>query len=410
MFTATSKRVFLPKRGHFAHFHDRQKMKAGHPSRSFKAPAGGLPTPTLPIDWTKGNTLSFPMDGNDTYGDCMEAAAAHADNTFTGNAGTESQLAESALVQQYLAASGGDNGLDEQTLLNSCWKPGLGGVAAATYLDALDIDPTNAQLMQAAVNLFGGSLFMLDVPDAWVQNFDTGAVWDAPATADQNNGHGVWWNGVDENGNYNVITWGSHCWITPAGVKVCDPSAFIVFSLRWFNSQGIAPNGMSYAQLAALWVQCGGNALPPNPFPAPAPTPPAPTPTPQPTPVSVIMGLIDGAFAQAIQDAAGNSLEVLVLQTLQHFIDAELPPFLTAGEGALWQFVLARLQAKAASDPFLALVKDSVMKRVRRGLGKRALPPGTLLTWLQTLLQDAPEIISVVEEIIQGIQGGNAAA
>ena len=54
--TATCKRVYLPRLGHFGHFHDRHAMKRGHPKRSFKVPAG-WPTPVLPIDYAKALTL-----------------------------------------------------------------------------------------------------------------------------------------------------------------------------------------------------------------------------------------------------------------------------------------------------------------------------------------------------------------
>ncbi len=283
------KNVYVPKLGKRVKFQDRHAMKRGHPTRRFKLSVSYPPTP-LPVDWAKA--LSFPMDGNDNYGDCMLAGACHADNTFTGNAGTESSFSESAIVNQYLKASGGDNGLDEGTLLNQCWKPGLAGNAQATILDALDLDPTDTAAAQAAIYLFGGVLFMLDVPDAWIDAFDPagGAVWDAPARADSNNGHGVWWNGVDASGRYRAQTWGSYVRITPAGVQVCDPSAFVVFSLRWFDSSGYAPNGKHYTELAQFWQQFGGATLPPSPFPAPGPTPtppvpvpPAPTPSPAPS-------------------------------------------------------------------------------------------------------------------------------
>ncbi len=278
MLTATCHRVYLPKLGHFAHFHDRHSMKRGHPKRSFKIPAG-WPTPTLPIDYAKA--LTFPMYGNDRLGDCMYAAAAHGDNTFTGNNGTESTFDESTLEKDYEQLSGGDNGLDEGTLIQG-WKAGIAGVSSASILDALDIDTTNSETMQAAIYLFGGVLFMLDVPDPWCDTAD-GDFWDVPATADQNNGHGTFINGVDAAGNYHLLTWGGYRKLTPAGLKACDPSGFVVFSLRWFNAQGYAPNGLHYTQLAAMWTAGGGKVLPASPFPAPAPTP-APTPTPVPVP------------------------------------------------------------------------------------------------------------------------------
>jgi hypothetical protein len=272
--TATCKRVYLPKLGHFAHFHDRHAMKRGHPQRRFALPAG-WPTPALPIDYAKA--LAFPMYGNDRLGDCMYAAACHADNTFTGNVGTESTFDEHALERDYERLSGGDNGLDEGTLIEG-WKAGLAGVQAASILDALDIDTTDLATMRAAVYLFGGVLFMLDVPDRWCDTND-GDTWDVPAVADQNNGHGTFINGVDANGNYHLLTWGGARKLTPAGLRACDPNGFVAFSLRWFDARGYAPNGLHYAQLSALWVAAGGRPLPASPFPAPAPVP-SPTPAP----------------------------------------------------------------------------------------------------------------------------------
>jgi hypothetical protein len=160
-----------------------------------------------------------------------------------------------------LALSGGDNGLLNEGKIIGAWEHGLANTPAASILDALDLDPTDASSMQAAIYFFGGVFFTLAVPDAWAQSFETDAVWDAPATpGDQ--GHAIWWNGVNVEGHYKLQTWGTHGWITPAGVAACDPSCFVVFSLRWFNNKGMAPNGMTYAQLAALWVQFGGNPIP----------------------------------------------------------------------------------------------------------------------------------------------------
>jgi hypothetical protein len=52
---------------------DREAMRAGHPVESLKKPSTALPKPTLPIDWAKA--LSFPIDGNDIYGDCCRMTA-----------------------------------------------------------------------------------------------------------------------------------------------------------------------------------------------------------------------------------------------------------------------------------------------------------------------------------------------
>jgi hypothetical protein len=261
--TATTKRVWLPHGKFFAHFQDPKMLRRPLGAKRFKVAA--YPPVTLPVDWSLNNTLSFPIDGNDHYGDCMYAAACHGDNTFTGNNGAESQFDEDVIIQDYLALSGGDNGLTEAQIVPE-WKRGLASTPAAIIYDSLDLDPTDTSAMQAAIYLFGGVQYMLDVPDAWISDFKQsgGFTWGAPATPDGENGHGIWLNGIDDDGNYKLQTWGSWGWLTPDGVAVPELSlgAFTVFSPRWFNASGIAPNGLTYEDLAKLWVQFGGNPLP----------------------------------------------------------------------------------------------------------------------------------------------------
>jgi hypothetical protein len=266
--------------GRIVTFTDRFSMRRGHTPRRMKLTLNMLQLPpvTLPVDWTKNWSLQFPIDLNDQLGDCMYAAGCHIDNAWTGNVGTESSFDLTAMKKCYEQLSGGDNGLDEGSLVQG-WQKGLCNVAAANIIDHLDIDTTNVQLMQTGIYLFGGVLFMLAVPDSWISNFNSsgGSVWDAPAKADERNGHGVALVGVDANGRYRLLTWGSFAWLTTAGLKVCDPSGFIPFSLRWFNAQGYAPNGLHYTELAPLWVAMGGDPLPPSTFPPPT-QPPVPVP------------------------------------------------------------------------------------------------------------------------------------
>jgi len=289
----TGNRVWIPKAGHFGHFLNRHALRWHRGTRKRFQLHANLPVPTLPIDWAK--SIQFPILGNDQYGDCMYVAGAHTDQSMTGCVASQSQFDQPTLVAAYKQLSGGDNGLDEGTLVPAWEAPGIQGVTTggvASILDALDIDPTNAALVQSAMFLFGPTFFMLDVPLRWINNFDPagGAVWDAPANPDPMNGHGVCWTGTDLQGRYRLQTWGSYVWITPAGVARCDPSGFTVFSLRWFNAAGYAPNGYHYTQLAAFWVAAGGKALPPSPFPQPVPPTPTPTPTPTPIPVPVPPG------------------------------------------------------------------------------------------------------------------------
>ena len=61
----------------------------------------------------------FPMDGNDTLGDCTIAALAHAITTYRGLIGTDTIMAKTAVVKLYMHLTGGvDSGLNELDVLN----------------------------------------------------------------------------------------------------------------------------------------------------------------------------------------------------------------------------------------------------------------------------------------------------
>ncbi|HLI95885.1 MAG TPA: hypothetical protein VKT72_07335, partial [Candidatus Baltobacteraceae bacterium] len=116
-----------------------------------------VPPTTLPVDCSGGATVQCPMDGNDQYGDCGEAMCAHGDNlmTFGNGKRTQSSFDTGALVNQYLAISGGDNGMDESMVVGSSgvWKVGLAGNAQAVVQDALDI-PGDAATLQYFIDQF----------------------------------------------------------------------------------------------------------------------------------------------------------------------------------------------------------------------------------------------------------------
>lgn len=235
-----------------------------------------LPTPPATIDWSKGRQLTCPIDGNDQYGDCEYAAACHASNLMTGNVGDEDSFDEQAIIAAYLQLAGGDNGLATDTMMDE-WKQGLVG-GPHQILQDLAVDPNDPEAMALALWLFGGIFFTLGIPDAWLAGrVGPGQVWDGGrgVVADDMNGHAVLLSGRNARG-YSVETWAitPPIIITQAGVQVCDPEATCYFSLDWFDAAGNAPNGMTYDQLAALWVQLGGRPLPPfGPVPPPPPPP-----------------------------------------------------------------------------------------------------------------------------------------
>jgi len=323
------KKVWLPGVGHYAHFIHRDLMRNWHPLKRFAAPQKSftIPPTSLPVDSTGNATVSCPMDGNDTLGDCGEAMVCHADNILTfgqGKAGwTQSVFDEGALEAQYEQVSGGDNGLDEDEVVNQIWKVGIAGNPAAVITDALDIDVTNVPLAQFAIDQFYTIELAWSVPDKFLNEFAGGTVWPDAGIPDPANGHYVPLadvggsstppvSGQNLSGFYRLWTWGTWCWVSPAFVASVQPQAFIAFSPRQFGAKtGLDSKGRHITTQAGLWAACGGNPVPtsiinsfpplpapvPVPTPAPRPTPPAPTPIPTPPgPTPVQSGTISGSF------------------------------------------------------------------------------------------------------------------
>jgi hypothetical protein len=247
-------------------------------------PKAGLPPVPGSYDWSQGEKLIFPVDGNDQYGDCYYACIAHGSNCFTGNGSTECSFDVNALDQRYLTISGGDNGLGDDQAMPE-WLGGIiGPNGPRKILDYLVVDMTQPDLVNFCRWAFCGLVWTCSLLSDWENQTSPGSIWDAGSAPDPNAGHAMFQTGVHSNGNIDTRTWGISppIQVTPAGVAAAQSEYITAFSLDMFNPQGYAPCGLHYVDLANYWVQVGGKALPPNPFPAPLPTPPSPGPDPVP--------------------------------------------------------------------------------------------------------------------------------
>ncbi len=298
--TFTTLRAFRPQDpsegpGHMVFFMDREKMR-GRDAKviHFKAPKQLDRSVTLPIDW--GKEFAFPMDLNDTYGDCYYAAGCHGDNTYTANAGTESVFSLTSIRTRYFALSGGDNGLGDSDMQGEMSNRYLADVPAAKIVSWANIDTTDAAAMQLALSRYGVVYFTFAVAPAWIRNSSKGALWDANTYTANRNGHAVIFNGCDTSGKYKLQTWGVYVWMTPAAVRVCQPGGWVAFSARWFDAKGFAPNGTHIVDLAKQWQADTGKSIPAaviSSFPPPGILPPLP-PTPPPGGKNYVTYTING--------------------------------------------------------------------------------------------------------------------
>jgi hypothetical protein len=269
----------------------REQLRRKTPGRTLRVPsflpmlAPEIPTPPAAVDWSRGRTIPYPILGNDREGDCYLCDALHCIQTWTGNNGTPASFGTAAVLSLYHQMSGGDNGLSDADVFPR-WKSS--GFFGHKILDEMSVDPRDDAAIRLGLYLFGGGSYTASLLDTWQRNIHDGATWGDDGIPDPTAGHAMHLSGYTP-AAYQDETWGLRVNLTPAGLKESDPEVTVQFSLEWFNSHGYAPNGLHYVDLAALWHQLGGAALPASPFPppvAPDPSPAPPTPTPAPIPAT----------------------------------------------------------------------------------------------------------------------------
>ena len=193
---------------------------------------------------TSDPTVLFPMDGNDTYGDCTIAALAHAITVYGGLVGTKTVMPSKAVVKLYMHLTGGvDSGLQELDVLNY-WRQTA--VDKDRMLAYVSIDPKNHTHVQQAICMFGGVYLGFQVPQNCIQQFDAHQPWTpGPLTQD---GHAVFATAYDA-GGVTVLTWGNVQKGTWAWWDECVDEAYAILPAD-AEKAGFAP-GFDFAQLQA---------------------------------------------------------------------------------------------------------------------------------------------------------------
>jgi hypothetical protein len=187
-------------------------------------------------------TKLYPMDGNDTLGDCTIAALAHAITTYRGLISKKDIMPKPAVVKLYMHLTGGvDSGLNELDVLNY-WRQTA--VENDKILAYVKIDPKNHVHIQQAIQLFGGVYLGFQVQQNCVQEFDAHKPW-TPGTL-TSDGHAVFAVGYDNTG-VTVLTWGNTQQGTWAWWDECVDEAYAILPPEASNA-AFAP-GFNLAQL-----------------------------------------------------------------------------------------------------------------------------------------------------------------
>lgn len=246
--------------------------------------AAAAPPPS--VDWYSGID-DFPMYGNDSWGDCVEAEMGHGEQVFSFY-GCRSLVTvpDQAVIDAYSGIAGfdpnagppGRNPTDQGTLIQdamSYWRQtGIGGHKIAAFAE---VAVTAMTEVKTALALFGPLSLGINFPSSAMDQFNNGEPWDVARHATVEGGHCVALVGYDSRYLY-VVTWGRVQKMTQAFWNKYVEEAWVPISTEWVDSAtGLDPSGVDLAGMAVEFTSLTGEA---NPFqPGPTPDPP-PTPAP----------------------------------------------------------------------------------------------------------------------------------
>jgi hypothetical protein len=186
----------------------------------------------------------FPMDGNDTLGDCTIAALAHAITVYRGLT-SRTTIPTQALVEKlyYHLTGGTDSGLNVLDVMNY-WRQHP--VDKEKILAFVAVSTKNQTHIKQAIQIFGGVYLGFQVQANCVQEFDSHQPWTpGPLT---NDGHAVYAVGYDANG-LTVLTWGNTQKATWAWWDECVDEAYAILPAE-ATKKDFNP-GLNFDQLKA---------------------------------------------------------------------------------------------------------------------------------------------------------------
>lgn len=168
-------------------------------------------------------SVLFPMDGNDTVGDCTIAGLAHAITVYRSFIGERKIMAKKDVLKLYYRLTGGpDTGLNELDVLNYWRQKRVSGDEILAYAA---IDPKNHEHVKQAIQLFRGVYLGFQVQENCLDEFNARKPWTPGRLT--NDGHAVFAVGYDAHG-VTVLTWGNTQQATWAWWNECVDEAYAI--------------------------------------------------------------------------------------------------------------------------------------------------------------------------------------
>ena len=217
-----------------------------------------LPTPPA----TFGHEQAFAagawgMLGNDEYGDCVWAGAAH--ETMLWNSERDKTIAfdPTHVLSDYSKVTGftpddpnTDQGTDMQAAASYRRKTGVIDDTGHRHKVAayLAVTPGDVQEHLVALYVFGVVGLGINFPGSAMDQFKDGKPWDVVPGSTIEGGHYI--PLVAERGNLEIITWGQIQQMTPAFLEKYNDESLVYISHEMLTG-GHSPEGFDLAQLKA---------------------------------------------------------------------------------------------------------------------------------------------------------------
>jgi hypothetical protein len=208
-----------------------------------------LPQPPTTVDWA-ANVADWPMDGNDTYGDCTMAAAAHLIHSWNAQTGLAAPgPQDEQVIAAYLKLTGGkDTGLVESQVLKRWMSSGLWNNKIIGYAP---VNVHGLDSVKQAIAYFGGVYVGIQVPANAQAQFRAGQPWTLEPGWQQQpieGGHAIPLLGYDEQWLY-AVTWGAVQKVAWDWWSTYGDEAWVILSEEYRKAGNV--NGIDLAALKA---------------------------------------------------------------------------------------------------------------------------------------------------------------
>lgn len=267
------------------HAHESRKLGRRPPSNKralllSDVLTGVVPAHPLAVDHV--STFLFGLYENDTFGDCGPTSVANLRRAVTaGLLGQEVPPTQADVFDLYTRSGNpdfdpndpggpGDGGVDMQTMLEALLADGIGGVKPLAFAK---VDVTNDGELDAAVSIFGGVLWGVDLKVAQQAQTDAGE-WDYEAGSGEWGGHAIVELAFDEQARTeDVISWALRVKTTAAFRRHQLEEAWVVIWQENLDHPAFQ-QGVDLDALQSAYKALTGKTIPG------VPTPPPPTPVP----------------------------------------------------------------------------------------------------------------------------------